>query len=115
MVPIEAKSGKAYKTHKALDNFMENPDYHIEKAYVLSAANVEQEGTVGYLPIYMCYLLKEWRIGKLIVDLELSRATRACGAYVEDRFVGILLADSVYPVYRLVTASGGRGRCRGLC
>ena len=72
VVPIEVKSGKAYKAHKALDNFMKIPDYHIEKAYVLSVANVEQEGTVIYLPIYMCYLLKERKIGKLIVNLDME-------------------------------------------
>lgn len=72
VVPIEVKSGKAYKAHKALDNFMNNPDYHLEKAYVLSAANLEQEGAVVYLPIYMCYLLKEREIGKLIVDLNME-------------------------------------------
>ena len=72
VVPIEVKSGKAYKTHKALDNFMKIPEYHMEKAYVLSVANVEQEGTVVYLPIYMCYLLKEQKIGRLIVNLEME-------------------------------------------
>mgnify|MGYP002516772757 CR=1 FL=1 len=72
VVPIEVKSGKAYKAHKALDNFMKIPDYHIEKAYVLSAANVEQEGAVVYLPVYMCYLLKERKIEKLIVDLDME-------------------------------------------
>ena len=72
VVPIEVKAGKAYKAHKALDNFMNIPDYHLEKAYVLSAANLEQEGAVVYLPIYMCYLLKEREIGKLIVDLNME-------------------------------------------
>ena len=72
VVPIEVKSGKAYKAHKSLDNFMKISDYHIEKAYVLSVANTEQEGTVVYLPIYMCYLLKERKIGKLIVDLDME-------------------------------------------
>ena len=43
VVPIEVKSGKAYKAHKSLDNFMKISDYHIEKAYVLSVANMEQE------------------------------------------------------------------------
>ena len=72
VVPIEVKSGKAYKTHKALDNFMKIPEYHMEKAYVLSVANVEQEGTVVYLPIYMCYLLKEQKIDRLIVNLDME-------------------------------------------
>lgn len=72
VVPIEVKSGKAYKAHKSLYNFMKISDYHIEKAYVLSVANMEQEGSVVYLPIYMCYLLKERKIGKLIVDLDME-------------------------------------------
>ena len=72
VVPIEVKSGKAYKAHKSLDNFMKISDYHIEKAYVLSVANMEQEGSVVYLPIYMCYLLKERKIGKLIVNLDME-------------------------------------------
>lgn len=72
VVPIEVKSGKAYKAHKALDNFMKIPDYHIEKAYVLTVANVEQVGAVVYLPVYMCYLLKERKIEKLIVNLDME-------------------------------------------
>lgn len=72
VVPIEVKSGKAYKSHKALNNFMSVPDYHMENAYVLSVSNVEVEGTVIYLPIYMCYLLKEQRIGQMIVDLDMD-------------------------------------------
>ena len=72
VVPIEVKSGKAYKSHKALDHFMNVPDYHLEKAYVFSVQNVETEGSVIYLPIYMCYLLKEQRIGKMIVDLDMT-------------------------------------------
>lgn len=70
VVPIEVKSGKTYKAHKALNNFMDVADYHMEKAYVLSVGNVETEGTVIYLPIYMCYLLKEQRIGRMVVNID---------------------------------------------
>ena len=72
VVPIEVKSGKAYKKHKALNNFISIPDYHIEKAYVFSIGNVETEGVVTYLPIYMCYLLQEQKIGRMIVDLDIT-------------------------------------------
>ena len=72
VVPIEVKSGKAYKTHKALDHFMNVLDYHIEKAFVFSTGNVEKDGNVTYLPIYMCYLVKEQSIGQLIVDLNME-------------------------------------------
>lgn len=49
VVPIEVKSGKAYKAHKALNNFKSVPDYHIEKAYVFSVGNVETEGSPLFL------------------------------------------------------------------
>ena len=47
-------------------------DYHLEKAYVFSMGNVEEEGKVIYLPIYMCYLLKEKQIDEMIVKLDLE-------------------------------------------
>lgn len=72
VVPIEVKSGKDYKRHNALDHFMEVPNYHMEKAYVLSTGNVEVDGKICYLPIYMTYLLKKEKIGKMIVDLDMS-------------------------------------------
>lgn len=72
IVPIEVKSGKSYKTHRALDKFMNVFDYHLEKAYVFSVGNVEVDGRVIYLPIYMCYLLKEKKIDPMIIDLDLT-------------------------------------------
>ena len=72
VVPIEVKSGKRYKSHKALDNYMEITEYHLDKAYVFSIFNIEKEGNITYLPIYMSYLLKEPKIDKLIVDLDIS-------------------------------------------
>lgn len=72
VVPIEVKSGKSYKAHKALDHFMKVPDYHLEKAYVFSVGNVEKAGSVMYLPIYMCYLLKEKQLEQMIVDLDMD-------------------------------------------
>lgn len=70
VVPIEVKSGKNYKFHKALDNYMQVSDYHLEKAYVFSTGNLEMEEKVTYLPIYMCYLLKEEMLGRMIVELD---------------------------------------------
>ena len=72
VVPIEVKSRKKYKSHKALYNFMSIPDYHMKKAYVFSVGNVEKEGAVIYLSIYMCYLLKEQKIGQMIVELDMD-------------------------------------------
>jgi hypothetical protein len=72
VISIEVKSGKSYKVHKALDHFLNVTDYHLGKAYVFSTANVEKDGVVTYLPIYMCYLLTEPKIGKMIVDPDLT-------------------------------------------
>lgn len=70
VIPIEVKSGKDYRSHKALDNFMKIQDYHLENAIVFSTENVEVDNNITYLPIYMCYLLKEKKLDKLIVDLD---------------------------------------------
>ncbi|MBQ2697089.1 MAG: ATP-binding protein [Clostridia bacterium] len=52
-VPIEVKSGKDYHVHSALNRFVENEDYHIQKAYVLSnERTISQKGKITYLPIY---------------------------------------------------------------
>lgn len=72
VVPIEVKSGKDYKNHKALDNFMHVSDYHLNKAYVLSIGNIETAGNITYLPIYMCYLLKEEKLDQMIINLDLK-------------------------------------------
>ena len=72
VVPIEVESGKNYKSHKALDNFMDVSEYHLERAYVFSTSNVEKEENIIYLPIYMSYLLKEPKIEQLIVNLDIS-------------------------------------------
>ena len=71
VVPIEVKSGKTYKSHKALDNFMKVPDYHLEKAYVFFRWKCRNRRNCDNdLPIYMCYLLKEQKIGQMIVELD---------------------------------------------
>lgn len=52
-VPIEVKSGKDYTVHSALNTFVQNEDYHIKKAYVLSnERTVKHNGKITYLPIY---------------------------------------------------------------
>lgn len=52
-VPIEVKSGKDYTVHSALNTFVNNEDYHIKKAYVVSNERVvSQNGKITYIPIY---------------------------------------------------------------
>lgn len=52
-VPIEVKSGKDYTVHSALNSFVSNEEYHIQKAYVLSnERQIITNGKITYLPIY---------------------------------------------------------------
>ncbi len=52
-VPIEVKSGKDYTVHSALNTFVQNEDYHIQKAFVVSnEREVMQKGRIIYIPIY---------------------------------------------------------------
>jgi predicted AAA+ superfamily ATPase len=52
-VPIEVKSGKDYTIHSALSTFVNNVDYHVKKAYVLSnERQISVNDKITYLPIY---------------------------------------------------------------
>ena len=53
--PIEVKSGSDYKKHTALNNIMKK--YRFNKAYVVSANNIEVEEDITYIPIYMTGLI----------------------------------------------------------
>ena len=52
-VPIEVKSGKDYTVHSALNSFVNNEDYHVKKALVLSnTREVTTRGRITYMPVY---------------------------------------------------------------
>ena len=52
-VPVEIKSGKDYTVHSALNTFVQNEDYNVKKAFVLSNERaVKVKGKIIYLPIY---------------------------------------------------------------
>ncbi|MBR3302651.1 MAG: ATP-binding protein [Bacteroidales bacterium] len=52
-VPIEIKSGKDVTRHASLTKFVNNADYNIKQAFVLSNDNrVRIEGKITYMPIY---------------------------------------------------------------
>lgn len=57
VVPIEVKSGKDYKRHSALTHALETANWGIDEAYVLCEGNVEVDGPVTYLPVYMVMFL----------------------------------------------------------
>lgn len=53
VLPIEVKSGKDYTVHSALNNFVSNDSYNIEKAVVLSnEREVTHKGKIVYMPVY---------------------------------------------------------------
>ena len=53
VVPIEVKSGKDYMIHSALNNFIENKDYNVKVAYVLSnERKIINKNNKKYVPIY---------------------------------------------------------------
>lgn len=59
-VPIEVKSGKDYTVHSALNNFVQNEDYNIKKAFVLSnEREIMQKGKITYLPIYYIMFFRQ--------------------------------------------------------
>lgn len=59
VVPIEVKSGKDYTIHSALNGFVNNEEYHIQKAYVLSNDRiVKSKGKITYMPIYFIMFIQ---------------------------------------------------------
>lgn len=59
VLPIEVKSGKDYTKHSALNKFIENEDYKVKKAYVLSnEREIKTNGKIIYIPIYYVMFFK---------------------------------------------------------
>lgn len=58
-LPLEVKSGKDYRVHSALDNFLATPLYYnIHRAIVFSnERKVSTEGGVTYMPVYYVMFL----------------------------------------------------------
>lgn len=53
VLPIEVKSGKDYWVHSALDKFLDNADYDVNHAFVVSnEPRVYTEKGITYMPIY---------------------------------------------------------------
>lgn len=59
VLPIEVKSGIYSKKHKSLDKLMAIKNYHIKHGIVLHKRNLEEDGKVLYLPLYMTSFLIE--------------------------------------------------------
>ena len=59
VLPIEVKSGKDYKRHSALLNYLNSEVAQNGEAIILHNGNVERVGMRIYLPIYATSLIKE--------------------------------------------------------
>ena len=59
VLPIEVKSGKDYYVHSAIKNVADNVEYGVREAYVLANCNIEKDGKIVYLPIYMCSFISD--------------------------------------------------------
>ena len=75
VLPIEIKSGKDYKKHSALVQVLQNENYHLTRAIVFSNSNVEREGKVTYLPIYMLMFLKESDVNFTDISIDKFKLT----------------------------------------
>lgn len=71
VIPLEIKSGKDYKIHKALDNLLNTREYSIKKAYILSPSNIEIDDKNIYLPIYMTGLFNNRIDEDIIINLNI--------------------------------------------
>ncbi len=71
VMPIEVKSGKDYQKHTALTNLMKDYPGSLYDAVVLCNGNVEVDGEISYVPIYMTMFIKpvESNIGVYKIDL----------------------------------------------
>ena len=59
IVPIKIKSGKDYMVHSALNYFVNEEEYHVKKAYVLSnERNILKKDKIIYIPIYFIMFFK---------------------------------------------------------
>ena len=56
-MPIEVKSGKDYKRHNALGNVLADTNYRIGEAFVLNNENLERDGKITYMPVYMAMFI----------------------------------------------------------
>lgn len=58
VLALEVKSGKDYHRHPALTKAISNNEWNLQNAIVFSSGNIEVNGNITYLPLYMAQWLK---------------------------------------------------------
>ena len=70
VLPVEVKSGKHYKRHRALTHLLSDPEYDFPEAIVFGDDALKVEGRIRYMPIYMAmFLQKDVFPDKMIYDI----------------------------------------------
>ena len=70
VLPVEVKSGKHYKRHRALTHLLSDPEYDFPEAIVFDDDALKVEGRIRYMPIYMAmFLQKDVFPDKMIYDI----------------------------------------------
>ena len=67
ILPVEVKSGKHYKRHRALAHMMDDPEFGMESALVLDDDALDVEGKLFYAPIYMMMFLERERLPETMI------------------------------------------------
>lgn len=57
-LPIEVKSGADWQRHPAINNLLATEEWGLEEGVVLCKGNVEKDGKITYLPLYMVMFLE---------------------------------------------------------
>lgn len=69
--PIEIKSGKDYKRHRAWEHVLEDANYEIGKAFIFSDQNTQRDGRKCYLPIYLLMFVEETKLSDAVYKIDL--------------------------------------------
>ena len=67
VLPLEAKSGTDFKSHRALDNLMRIDEWGVEQAVVLCGGNVSSGEGITYLPWYAVSFIEQEKLPESLV------------------------------------------------
>lgn len=67
VLPLEAKSGADFTSHRALDNMMNVGEWGLQQAIVLCGGNVSKEGNITYLPWYAASFIEQEKLPESLV------------------------------------------------
>lgn len=56
--PIEVKSGRDFRSHRALDNVLAVGEYRLSGARVLCVSPTVERGRISYLPVYATMFIR---------------------------------------------------------